>query len=526
MLDSVTTFVRYVLDSIASGVTKLVPAKCGLIVLPPIKDPIILLSAQQLAEKIKSGEIKCVDVVKAYKQRIEECDPLVNAVVETRYKEALEEAQTIDETIAKELATGEKNLSNLPLLGVPFAAKDCLQVKGMQLTAGFVPRKGCIQSEDAALISNLRKLGSIPLVMTNVPELAVWYDSANMLYGRTNNPYDLTRIPGGSSGGVAACVSYGGSPFGTGSDIAGSIRFPSHFCGLFGHLITQKAVNIDGHWPPFSTEQSECLSIGPICRYATDLTLLVKSFLGDQAEKIPKLDHPVDLSKLKIFYMEDNGGSSSTPVHPEIKEGIRKLMKCLSDDYHANVTKINIPHMDQAFDIFLNTMKDKPHIPHTQKIANFDGHKNPWLELVKKMVGASDHTLPVIIVSILETCLGDPKSESGRELIRRGEIIQEKLFSMLGDDGIFIYPAFPEPAINHYTSILKFQNIGYSSLFSLMGNPITTCPIGLSKNEHLPFGVQVMASPFNDHLTIAVARAIEEKLGGWKPPSRVELKSN
>lgn len=203
-----------------------------------------------------------------------------------------------------------------------------------------------------------------------------------------------------------------------------------------------------------------------------------------------------------------------------------QLMKCLSDDYHANVTKINIPHMDQAFDIFLNTMKDKPHIPHTQKIANFDGHKNPWLELVKKMVGASDHTLPVIIVSILETCLGDPKSESGRELIRRGEIIQEKLFSMLGDDGIFIYPAFPEPAINHYTSILKFQNIGYSSLFSLMGNPITTCPIGLSKNEHLPFGVQVMASPFNDHLTIAVARAIEEKLGGWKPPSRVELKSN
>lgn len=270
-------------------------------------------------------KLKCVDAVKAFKQRIEECEPFINSVVEDRFKEAIEEAEILDEKIMQELASGEKNLTNLPLLGVPFAAKDCLQVKGMQLTAGFVPRKGCVQEEDAALIANLRKLGSIPIVMTNVPELAVWFDSANMLYGRTNNPYDFTRIPGGSSGGVAACVSYGGSPFGTGSDIAGSIRFPSHFCGLFGHLITQKAVNLDGHWPPFSSEQSECLSIGPISRYASDLNILVKAFLGDQVSKLPKLDEPVDLQKLKIYYMEDNGGKNSTPVHPEIKEGMKKV---------------------------------------------------------------------------------------------------------------------------------------------------------------------------------------------------------
>ncbi|XP_035232298.1 fatty-acid amide hydrolase 2-A-like [Stegodyphus dumicola] len=203
--------------------------------LPPIDNEILLMSATELAEKIRKRQLTCEEVMKAYIMRIKVVQPIINAVVDERYVDAINDAIAVDHF----LASGEKSEKDIardtPLLGVPFTCKESIGVKGLTQAAGQVRFKDRKAERDSDTAASYRKAGAIPVTVTNVPELCMWWESANLAFGMTKNPYDITRTVGGSSGGEAALITAAGGIMGIGSDLAGSIRIPSSFSGIYGH---------------------------------------------------------------------------------------------------------------------------------------------------------------------------------------------------------------------------------------------------------------------------------------------------
>lgn len=298
--------------------------------LPPIEEPLLLLPAHQLIKQVKNGRLKCEKVVQVYINRIKQVQPFINAVVDERFDQALEEARLIDNKIETEILSGipaddPSSIRRLPLLGLPLSCKDSIAVKGLAYDAGSLLRQDVKAPIDAHVVSILRDSGAIFLAVSNVPELLLWFDSHNNVHGRANNPYDLSRIPGGSSGGEGALVSSAASIVGIGSDIGGSIRIPSFYCGLFGHAPTPGVISLDGMYPTPCKSWGRFLSFGPICRYAEDMKPVLKAMAGSSS-KLFNLDENVSFQDLTIYYMEDDGGSPLTrPVIPEIKESMYKV---------------------------------------------------------------------------------------------------------------------------------------------------------------------------------------------------------
>ena len=207
-------------------------------------------SASEMARALRAGEVSSLELVELHIARIKAVNPVLNAVVAERYELARQEARAADEALAA--AGDEEALS--PLLGVPCSIKECFALEGMPQASGLVKRKDIRATSDATTVARLRQAGAIPVGVTNTSELCMWMESANRLYGRTSNPYDPTRIVGGSSGGEGAIVGAGGTPFGLGSDIGGSIRMPAFFNGVFGHKPSGGLVPGTGQYPMAENE--------------------------------------------------------------------------------------------------------------------------------------------------------------------------------------------------------------------------------------------------------------------------------
>ncbi|RWS22222.1 fatty-acid amide hydrolase 2-like protein, partial [Leptotrombidium deliense] len=235
--------------------------------IPPIDNEIFLKPAVVVANDIREGKLKSKDVVEIYLRRIQSVNKFINAIVDLN-KNAVKEAEAIDEMVrrqnAGEESNGEVSIHDMPLLGVPVSTKDSVAIKGLLFTAGLYARRNTTADEDADIIKNLRKAGAIPIALTNVPELLMWSDSTNCIFGVTRNPYDLSRSPGGSTGGDAALLSSAGSVIGIGSDIAGSIRVPSFRCGIFGHKVTPKVMPENGRFPETSDLLLSLNTTGPM----------------------------------------------------------------------------------------------------------------------------------------------------------------------------------------------------------------------------------------------------------------------
>ena len=183
-------------------------------------NPILKIPAKVIVQYIKQRKMTCVEVIQAFIGRIHEVNPLINAVVADRFHEALEEARDIDKVLDLSESSEEKSaLLKKPLLGVPVTVKESLACKGFPNSAGLVDRKNTIATKNASVVENLRRAGAIPIAVTNCSELCMWWETANNLYGRTNNPYDTSKIAGGSSGGEGAIISAAGSVCGVGSDV-------------------------------------------------------------------------------------------------------------------------------------------------------------------------------------------------------------------------------------------------------------------------------------------------------------------
>lgn len=290
--------------------------------LPPVTNDLLLLSATSLAAKIRKKEVTSEQLVEACIERIGEINSLVNAVVDTRFKEALEDARKCDRIISvlSEPAMEQIALEQ-PFLGVPFSTKEGIKMAGLHHSYGVLARSHVLALEDASAVKLLKKAGAIPLCVTNVSEAGYWWNSSNVLYGTTNNPFSLSHNPGGSSGGEAVLQTCAGVPISLGSDTGGSIRTPAAFCGLYGHKPTPGTVSNLGagidNPPPDQLQGMQVL--GPMARHADDLTPILRVLLGDN-QHLLQLDKEVFFTKCRFFYLTTHvGGNMVSPVDPEVR---------------------------------------------------------------------------------------------------------------------------------------------------------------------------------------------------------------
>jgi len=492
--------------------------------LPLIDDHNLVTPATKLSQQIKGGHISSEEVVESFIARIKRVNPIINAVVDRRFEQALKEAREIDRKLADARnGQGDKSILDLPLVGVPISVKETISVDGHSFTGGLLGRKFIKAPKNADAVDLLIKAGLIPICLTNIPEMAMWWDSSNPVYGRTNNPYDLSRIPGGSTGGEAALLAAGGSVVGIGSDIAGSIRIPCNFCGVFGHKPTPFVVSTQGMYPLVKGDREKLLGLGPLTRYASDLLPMLRIMAGSRVDKL-RLDEPVDLSKLKVYYIEELGDPLAARCNSDILMGLKEAVGHLVNKHKMVAEKISFQEFRYGFLLWSAEANTEPNAP-SMAVQFKDGRNeelNPLLELVKKVFQVSEHNMNSIMATTLEKFSPACGSKGNKLLIKRAADLRKKFNDIVGDNGILLLPTHPEPAPKHFTTLLKVFNVSYTSVTTVLQAPITQCPLGMTK-EGLPFGVQIIARPYNDRLTIAVAQEFERAFGGWVAPCRVDV---
>ncbi|CAF0788360.1 unnamed protein product [Brachionus calyciflorus] len=485
--------------------------------LPKCKNDLLLTPAHKLAKKIRNKEVSCEELVSLFIDRIKEIQPLVNCVVQDRFDEALKEAKEFDRILALDEIPDEYNEQNCPFLGVPFSCKESLWVKGMMNTCGLVNRKEFRAPEDAVVVQYMKKAGGILTCITNTSECCLWIESTNYVTGTTRNPYNLSRIVGGSSGGEACIVSSCGAVWGIGSDIGGSIRIPSFFNGVYGHKPTRNTISIDFQYPNFSGIQLDLLSNGPICRYASDLKFMFKIFCGRDYKNFEQnFERVLDLKKLKFFYIKDLQGNFLVNLPSEdLKNSQNKAIKFLEGNLGVQVNELKLKNLHLCFDMWSSMMNNGTEDAKWLASGLNDETISPFKELFRSLFGLQDkHTLPTLI----QLASGLTKSKDPLKSLELAEELRQEIKDVIGDDGIILFPSFPTVAPYHNsTAIIHSFDFLYFAVLNMLGFPVTQIPLGLSE-DGLPTGIQLVANHNMDHLTIRLAEYFESNLVGWIPP--------
>uniref|UniRef100_A0A336LYA9 CSON005017 protein n=1 Tax=Culicoides sonorensis TaxID=179676 RepID=A0A336LYA9_CULSO len=487
--------------------------------IPKITNDLLKIPAVDLAEKIRNKEVKSEYVVRLYIERLREVNKIINAVVDERYKEALEEAKKADQMC--ETMTPIYLLQNYPLLGVPFTVKESIGVKGLLHTVGSLARLNEKADKDGESVRLLRAAGAIPLCVSNTPEWCMSWESYNHVTGRTLNPYDLSRTAGGSSGGEAALIGAGASIFGPGSDIGGSIRIPSLFTGIFGHKPTAGVVSLNGHFP-YSSDKNflNYLVVGPMCRYAKDLYPLLQIMSGDNASKL-RLDEPILTKDIKIYYREDVGDSIS---FMSIDTDIQHAMKRALDHFNSNgltIKRATSLNLADSFEIGISLLlgiKEMPDLLGYRKDNKL--RDSALLEMAKCIVGKSQYTFSSLTMAYINDSRAMMPEHKIAKYTEEAEDLRKEFINLLGENGVFFYPTYCKPAIHHYESLVTLSGVVYAKFFNVMGFPSCHIPMGLN-SEGLPIGFQVVAAPYQDRLCLAMAVELEHAFGGWVEPPRL-----
>jgi len=461
-------------------------------------DKLIYASATALARAIRAKEVSSEEAVDAYLQRIEEVNPKLNAVVQLTADAARTQARKADAALTRGHIKG-------PLHGVPVTIKDNIETAGVICTGGTKGRASFVPTQDATVVARMRTAGAIILGKTNMPELGLAFETDNLVYGRTNNPYDLSRTPGGSSGGEAAIISAGGSPLGLGNDMGGSIRLPAHFCGITGIKPTTGRVPRTGHFPYPSGWLDPLWQTGPMARFVEDLILTLPIIAGvdwhDPTVIPTPLGDPkkVDLKSLRAAFYTDNGIMSPAA---EIVEVVKKAAKVLSD---AGMTvEENRPEgIEQSFDIFM-------------RLGAADGYAG--VESLLKMVGTTEMYRWMESMLELTREAAMTTAEFGG-LILQWAMFRSSMLSFMEKYDIIICPVHAFVAMPH-GAVMSLDNLAgtsYTITYNLTGWPGVVLRAGTSP-EGLPIGVQVVARPWREDAALAVAQHIETALGGWQRP--------
>ncbi len=473
-------------------------------------DEIIYWSAKQMAEAICAKKLSSLEVVDAHLRRIEEVNLKLNSVVQLAAETARAQARQADAALARGEVKG-------PLHGVPMTVKDSLATAGVVTTAGTLGLTSFMPTRDATAVARMRAAGAILLGKTNCTELCGSGETDNQVYGRTSNPYDLTRSPGGSSGGEVAIIAAGGSPLGLGSDFGGSIRGPSHFCGIAGLNPTMGRVPRTGHIPPYGGA-FDTARIGPMARFVEDLSLTLPIIAGvdwlDPTVVPMLLGDPgaVDLKALRVAFYTDNGVFSPTP---ETAEVVRNVAQELSEAGMA-VTEDRPGGLEELMEIAARLQSANKAVDQRKVFSEFadstvmqpealDRYAERWMQ-----------------------CSQEIRSESAMSALEflawtmKWDVCRGAMLSFLKEYDVIVCPVDPYPAMPHgFTRQDGFDARGltsYTKPYSMAGWPSAAIRGGTS-SEGLPIGVQVVARPWREDVALAVAQHIEITLGGWQPPA-------
>lgn len=464
-------------------------------------------SAMSLAARIRTRELSAREVVDAHIARIERVNPLLNAVVNTRFEAARREAVRADEALASGADVG-------PLHGVPCTIKEFFGIAGMPRTGGMMRTKDSVAPDDAILVRRLRAAGAIILGTTNVPEGGLWMETYNPVYGRTNNPWDVRRTPGGSSGGEAAIIAAGGAAFGLGSDIGGSIRLPAAFCGIAGHKPTGRLLPNHGSFPAPNGPAMTFLTGGPMTRRAGDLMPILSILAGpdaaDRWAEPMELGHPEDvrLEELTVIPLETNGRA---PVSEAMRREVRRAAAAL-EARGAKIRTREFPRLARSLEIWAAMLEEGSGGDHYDTIVG--GERGiPFSEYVKFLFGRSKHSFPPLAVSLVDKFLSKLPIDRAK-IIAEGFALQAELEEAMGDRGVLLIPPYPRPAPIHHDAWRTPIGAQYTAIFNVLEFPVTVVPTGFDA-KGLPLSVQIVGKRARDHVTIAAAQALEAHFGGW-----------
>jgi fatty acid amide hydrolase 2 len=475
---------------------------------------LLTLSALDLARGIRCGRFTPTEVIEAHISRIERVNPAINAVVHERFAAARAEARAAEEV----LASGE---DPPPLLGVPFTVKEPIALRGAPWTSGSIHRRLVVAPRDATAVRRVREAGAIPLGVTNTSEMAMWFESYNVLYGRTANPYDPSRIPGGSSGGEGAIIGAGGSPFGVGADIGGSIRMPAFFCGIFGHKPTGGLVPLTGHHPAPHGIVGRYCTTGPLARRATDLMPLLRIMAGpdgrDRLAIDPDLDRleAVRFEGMRVLVCDDPGILGAADPTSELREATWRAARIL-EERGARVERWSSKDLRWGFLIWGAALQAAGG-PSFHEVMGEGTRPGLAAETLRTLLGRGNHTVPALGLSVLEKLLAGGPRGLQRHLLRLRDRLRGALEAELGGRHLLLMPTHPRAAPRHDAPLLRPMDFAYTAIFNVLELPVTAVPIGLGAGG-LPLGVQLAASRGEDHLPLAAAVALEAATGGWAPP--------
>ncbi len=446
-------------------------------------------SAVAMAAMIRNREISSVDLVSAHLARIREVNASLNAAVEVFTKSALKSAAEADRQIAAGHPTS-------PLHGIPVSVKDSIDIAGTHCTAGTLGRKsGPPAMEDAELVRRLRAAGAIPIAKTNLPDLLFAYESDNFIYGRTNNPYDLSRTAGGSSGGESALIAACGSPLGLGSDAAGSVRLPAHFCGIASIKPTSGRLSQIGHVPPPNGIIDQLWSIGPMARHVEDLVLALDVL---STEESPVVSLP-GLKTCRVAVYNNNGFA---PCTTEVKEAVQRCANFLSACGMA-VEERRPPCVEQAYDLEMS-------------ILGADGGDG-----IATYLQTSGTTTPHPFLTAWLDRLRPFRTTSSVDYAKRftdWENYRRTTAEFFTNYDAILCPVYTQAALLHGDSIkpYNFEGFSYTMAWNVAGNPAAVVRCGAANG--LPIGIQVVAKHWYDHLALAISGLIEQEFGGWQFP--------
>jgi amidase len=449
------------------------------------------MPAHELAGRIRAREVSPVEIVESYLNRIDSINPTLNAVV-TLAPDALERAREAEAAVARGESLGA-------LHGVPLTVKDTVEVRGLRTTFGSRVRADYVAEDDAPAVARLRAAGAIIMGKTNCPEFALDYTSENPVFGRTNNPHDLERTPGGSSGGCAAAVSAGMTAGSLGSDLAGSVRIPAHFCGVAGLKPTAGRVPGGGHLPPMSGLHSLGATLGPLARTVDDLSLLYQVLSGEGESR-------ESLKGLRAAFYFDDG---STGVTAETREAVQSAASALAGA-GLEVSEEVPPGVGEATGLWLSLFEYA-----TQRFvrAAYAGRED-------------DAGRAARVIFERARRWGEPPLEKLLAAWEERDRVRETLLRWMERTPLLVAPVGAVPAFRHEEfgrveiegrGVATFRAFSYAHAANVFDLPAASVPAGRTA-AGLPVGVQVVGRPHEERRVLAAARLIEEALGGWQPP--------
>jgi len=470
-----------------------------------------LFDATAHLQALESKRISAVELLDVAYARYQAINPKINAVTVTAMDHARTRAKAIDELRMKGESLG-------PLAGLPMTIKDSLDVEGMPASsgvAGLLKRPG----HDAASVAKARQAGAVIWGKTNLPVMTGDWQSYNPVYGTTNNPWDLARVPGGSSGGAAAALATGITALEIGSDIGGSLRIPASFCGVYAHKPTHGLVSQRGHVPPppGTFAEGDLNVIGPMARSVRDLRLLLSVIAdGPIGAKAP----PADLKGLKVGFWS---GEPDFPLDPECASAIAAFTTSLSEQGAAvqPIRPTETGPLMEAYTVLLLSIIGRGQPAGTQRAMR------RMRGVVQTMRGLGIKDAPWAAQVMASTATHGEWLSANEARARIGE----RMKAVFAQVDVIIAPATPVCAFPHDHSPFNKRTLTLSdgaripyrsmlnwiALATACGLPATAIPIGPLANG-LPFGVQVIGPRGGDSRTLAAAEAIEQALGGFTAP--------